>query len=47
MTVNADPIRADPPVSDLVIRTRKGEQQAWDAIVERYSPLVWSICRKH
>ena len=47
MTVNADPIRADLPVSDLVTRAKKGEQQAWDAIVERYSPLVWSICRKH
>ena len=47
MTVNADPIRADLPVSDLVTRARKGEQHAWDALVERYSPLVWSICRRY
>jgi DNA-directed RNA polymerase specialized sigma24 family protein len=20
---------------------------AWDALVERYAPLVWSICRRH
>jgi len=21
--------------------------QAWDALVERYAPLIWSICRLH
>jgi RNA polymerase sigma factor (sigma-70 family) len=26
---------------------RNGDQQAWDALVERYAPLVWSICRMH
>ena len=35
------------PVSDLVTRARNGEKQAWDAIVERYAPLIWSICRRH
>jgi RNA polymerase sigma factor (sigma-70 family) len=34
-------------VTDLVTRARNGEQQAWDALVERYAPLVWSICRRH
>ena len=24
-----------------------GEKQAWEALVERYSPLIWSICRRH
>jgi len=34
-------------VIDLATRARDGEKQAWDAIVERYSPLIWSICRCH
>ena len=34
-------------VIDLVTRARKGDKQAWDALVERYSPLIWSICRRH
>jgi hypothetical protein len=43
----ADPARGDPVVIDLAARARHGEQQAWDALVERYSPLIWSICRRH
>jgi RNA polymerase sigma factor (sigma-70 family) len=31
----------------LVIRAQNGDQRAWDALVERYSPLVWSICRRY
>jgi RNA polymerase sigma factor (sigma-70 family) len=38
---------ADPSVSDLVGRARSGDKQAWDALVERYAPLIWSICRRH
>ena len=41
------PMRDDPRVTELVIRARKGDQQAWDAVVERYSPLIWSICRRY
>src|SRR5215472_4445805 len=37
----------DPAVSDLVTRARDGDQQAWDALVERHAPLIWSICRRH
>lgn len=37
----------DPPVTDLVTRARNGEKKAWDALVERYAPLIWSICRRH
>jgi RNA polymerase sigma factor (sigma-70 family) len=37
----------DLTVADLVIRAQGGDQQAWDALVERYAPLVWSICRRH
>ena len=39
--------RGDPPVTDLVARARNGDQQAWDALIERYAPLVWSICRRY
>ena len=43
------PIRmgAELVVTDLVTCARKGDKQAWDALVERYSPLIWSICRRH
>jgi RNA polymerase sigma factor (sigma-70 family) len=37
----------DPAVTGLVTRARNGEEQAWDALVERYAPLIWSICRRH
>jgi RNA polymerase sigma factor (sigma-70 family) len=40
-------LRDDPPVTDLVARAKNGDKQAWDALVERYAPLVWSICRRH
>ena len=40
-------VRAGPPVNDLVTRAGKGDKQAWDALVERYAPLIWSICRRH
>jgi len=35
------------PVTDPVIRAGNGDKQAWDALVERYAPLIWSICRQH
>ena len=37
----------DPVVAGLVTRARNGEEQAWDALVERYAPLIWSICARH
>ena len=40
-------MRDDPSVTDLVTRARTGDKQAWDAIVDRYAPLVWSICRRY
>jgi RNA polymerase sigma factor (sigma-70 family) len=40
-------MRDDPIVIGLVTRARKGDQQAWDALVDRYAPLVWSICRRY
>lgn len=47
MTVEAGPVRADPCVTGLVTRARNGDKQAWDALIDRYAPLVWSICRRH
>jgi DNA-directed RNA polymerase specialized sigma24 family protein len=40
-------MRNDPVVTDLVTRARNGDEQAWDALVERYAPLIWSICSGH
>ena len=40
-------MRDDPSVTELVTRARNGDKQAWDAIVERYAPLIWSICRRY
>jgi RNA polymerase sigma factor (sigma-70 family) len=47
MTADAGSMRNDPPVTDLVMRAREGDQHAWDALVERYAPLIWSICRRY
>ena len=39
----ANQIRDDPGVTDLVRRAANGDQTAWAALVERYAPLIWSI----
>ncbi len=36
-----------PSVTALVARARNGDKQAWDELVERYAPLIWSICRRY
>jgi RNA polymerase sigma factor (sigma-70 family) len=46
------PKEADQPcdasvVIDLVARARAGDLSAWNALVERYDPLIWSVCRKY
>ena len=40
-------MRDNPSVTRLVTRARTGDKQAWDALVERYAPLIWSICRRY
>jgi RNA polymerase sigma factor (sigma-70 family) len=40
-------MRDDPAVVVLVERARDGDQWAWDQIVERYAPLVWSIGQRY
>ncbi|MGW0196575.1 RNA polymerase sigma factor [Nonomuraea sp. NPDC003201] len=37
----------DLSVVALVHRVCSGDQDAWDTLVERYSPLVWAICLRH
>ena len=40
-------MRDDPVVIDLLTRAGNGDKQAWDALVQRYAPLIWSVCRRH
>ena len=40
-------MRDDPYVVTLVARAAAGDQTAWAEIVERYAPLIWSICRRY
>jgi RNA polymerase sigma factor (sigma-70 family) len=41
------PVVGQAPVADLVARAANGDEQAWHGIVERYGPLIWSICFRH
>jgi hypothetical protein len=47
LTQQASRGRDDPVVTGLVTRARNGDRQAWDALVDRYAPLIWSICRRY
>lgn len=38
---------ADAELPGLVRAARQGYQQAWDALVTRYGPLVWAVARGH
>ena len=40
-------MRDNPVVIDLLTRAATGDKPAWDALVERFSPLLWSICRQY
>ena len=40
-------MRDDSPTADLVTRARDGDAQAWNALVDRFGPLIWSICRNY
>jgi RNA polymerase sigma factor (sigma-70 family) len=35
------------PIADLVNAAAGGDQRAWEAIVDRYSGLVWATARAH
>jgi RNA polymerase sigma factor (sigma-70 family) len=43
---DAEPL-CDDPVVALVVRARGGDERAWAALVERYAPLIWSLCRRY
>ena len=43
---DAEPL-CDDPVVALVIRAGGGDERAWAALVERYAPLIWSLCRRY
>jgi RNA polymerase sigma factor (sigma-70 family) len=43
----AEPARDEGAVVHLVTRASNGDRQAWDALVERYAPLIWSTCRRY
>ena len=38
---------ADQALADLVRRAAEGDHEAWRAVVERYSALLWSVARSH
>ena len=40
-------MRDDPSVADLVARAAASDEGAWHELVDRYAPLVWSICVRH
>ena len=40
-------MRDDPSVADLVARAAASDEAAWHELVDRYAPLVWSICVRH
>jgi len=41
------PMGDNPAVTALVRRASNGDKQAWDTLIERYTPLIWSICRRY
>ena len=43
---DAEPVR-DHPVATLVVRAGNSDELAWDALVERYAPLIWSLCGRY
>jgi RNA polymerase sigma factor (sigma-70 family) len=40
-------MRDDPSVVALVARAAGSDQDAWNQLVERYAPLVWTICTRY
>ena len=40
MTAETGTMGDERLVTDLVTRARNGDKQVWDALVERYAPLV-------
>ena len=47
MVKNGNPRSGQAPVAGLVARAGCGDEQAWHEQVDRYAPLIWSICLRH
>lgn len=47
MAAEAVRMHGSAPVTNLVMRARNDNKQAWDALAERYAPLVWSVCPRY
>ena len=47
MSVPEDANPTHDDLTALVTRARNGDKQAWDELVDRYAPLIWSICRRY
>jgi RNA polymerase sigma factor (sigma-70 family) len=47
MRKDANPMRDAPTVTDLMTQATNGDKPAWDALVDRYTPLIWAICQRH
>src|SRR5215469_715947 len=43
---DAEPVCGNSVVA-LLVRARDGDERAWPALVERYAPLIWSLCRRY
>lgn len=41
----AEPPRQEPATADLVHAASHGDEQAWNAIVERFASLIWHVAR--
>jgi len=37
----------DVPVASLVVAAAGGDSAAWNSLVDRFAPLVWSICMRY
>jgi DNA-directed RNA polymerase specialized sigma24 family protein len=46
LAYDVEPAR-DNPVVTFVMRASAGDERAWDALVERYAPQIWSLCRRY
>lgn len=47
MVKNGSPRSGPAPIAGLVARAADGDEQAWQQIVERFAPLIWSVCFRH
>ena len=45
MSVATDWIRDGDDIAEVLRRAIAGDRNAWDSLVERYSPMVWAIAR--